>query len=186
MYLPITLSDGSPAKIIVRHTTDVRLSATCFRGISLACAGNFSRFSRVREVFQEKALLEGLIRHASASVKELEETPDAHVATFSCTVDMGRAVGWESTSALSRHRDDELEPFNPNRRSHALRVKPERTDIRAPRTRLITVVFQVRREPDAWAIIIHSMYPGRDIGDLKGNVTKREQRVFFSWEHPGA
>jgi hypothetical protein len=186
MYLSTTLSDGTSAKIIVRHGTVERLATTCFRGTDRARAGNFSRFARVQDVFRDKKVLDGLRKYVSESVHELLDSPDFLDATFSCTVDAGHPVGWESTDRMDRYSAELLEPFNPNRRSRALRIKPDRTDIRAPVTSLVTLVFQLRYEVDAWAIVIHSMYPGKDIGDLVGDITRREQRVFFVWEHHGA
>jgi len=34
-------------------------------------------------------------------------------------------------------------------------------------------------------VVIKSIYPGNDIGDLEGNITKREGVVFFDSNHPG-
>ncbi|MFH1077741.1 MAG: hypothetical protein V1745_00450 [Patescibacteria group bacterium] len=186
MYLPITLTDGTPTTIIVRYRTTERLAKTCFRGTDRTRAGNFFRFTRVDDIFKEGEVLAALRKHVLECIDELIETPGAPDATYSSTVDVGHTVGWESTSDLASFSEESLERFNPNRRSHALRVKPTRTDVRAPRTSLITFVYQLKREGDGWAVIIHSLYPGRDIGELKGNITQRERRVFFTWEHPGA
>ena len=95
------------------------------------------------------------------------------------------SVGWESTSALSDYKEDDLERFTINRRSKGLRVKMCRTDLLAPKTCELTIVYELKIEDDKLVAIIHSIYPGQDIGELRGNVTVREKRVFFDWNHPG-
>lgn len=185
MFFTTNLSNGIRANIVVRHGTVERLSGTCFRGRDRALAGNFSRFERAEDVFNEEEILTELLDGILWEIQEMRDEKSRNM-TFSRTVDFGAPVGWESTDRAERYPAEALEPFKPNRNSNALRVKLERGDIRAPVTNLITFVFQIRKENYEWTVIIHSMYPGEDIGNLKGNVTKRENRVFFSWEHPGA
>jgi hypothetical protein len=59
---------------------------------------------------------------------------------------------------------------------------------KAPLTNKLTVVFefQLATEDRPHLMIVHSLYPGEDIGELSGDITENEGRVFFDWDHPGA
>lgn len=186
MFLQTALLDGTRVSIIAPRRTVDRLATTCFRGRRRAFAGNFREYSRIDHAFEEREIRDGLKRNATDVIFRLlnEEAPDK--ATFSVTIDVLRGIGWESTERLDRLPAEALEWFEPNRKSRALRVKSDRTDILAPVTSLVTIVFELRFEGDGPQIVVFSMYPGTDIGDLCGNVTEREGRAFFPWEHPGA
>jgi len=96
-------------------------------------------------------------------------------------------VGRSSTGKLADYPAEALVPYQPNKRSQALRIRPERRDILAPPTCILTIVYQ-RKPPDdegRQVVIVHSLYPGPDIGQLRGDITAREGVVFFYWEHPG-
>ncbi len=189
MRFDIRLNDDHRARIIVRHTTETRLAITCFRGRTRRLAGNFKAFSRSPDVFDHQLILEGVRMNTLDEIHDLlrEQDRKKFVSEFSCTIDVKRPIGWESTDEIGKYPSDVLEVFHPNRKSTALRVKPSCTSILAPLTSLVTLVCElVLEEDDAWAIIVHTMYPGSDIGELKDDVTQREQRVFFDWDHPGA
>ena len=94
-------------------------------------------------------------------------------------------VGWPGTDELTKYKPEDLEEFSPNRHSKALRVKKDRLDLLVPLTNFVTLVYELRPERYQTAIIVHSMYPGKDIGELHGNITEREKVVFFDWDHPG-
>ena len=181
MYLRTRLSDNAPALIIARSQTLERLSRTCFRGTNRKLAGNFSLWRNLEEMFMEpfirEQLLSDILASADASTKN---------RTFSITIYCSEEVGWSSTDTLSRYHNIVLEPFEPNRNSRALRVKANRTDHLAPRTQEVTIVYELRfEEENGWVAVIHSVYPGHDIGNLRGDITARENRIFFDWNHPG-
>ena len=50
----------------------------------------------------------------------------------------------------------------------------------------VTLVLEFKSEYDSPVAVIHSLYPGHDVGDLEGDMTVREDRVWFNWNHPGA
>lgn len=64
-------------------------------------------------------------------------------------------------------------------------VKTSCTDILAPQTYDLTIIYQFMFFDKKPKVFIHSMYPGYDIGELIGDITKRENRIFFDWNHPG-
>lgn len=94
-------------------------------------------------------------------------------------------VGWSGVVSLDRVCDEWLECFEPNRRSTAKQVKAE-SKILAPLTNIVTVVYSLHFNGGAPKVVIHSLYPGQDVGKLKGDITSREGVAFFGWEHPGA
>lgn len=183
MFLKIKSSiDGLPVVIIVRAITEQRLASEkgCFRGTNRKLAGNFSVFSNCREVFDNiyRPWLSGFMDDVARAYRNRERT-----ASYS--FDYGMTIGWSGTDDVAKYRPEELEDFNPNRRSVAKRVKADQVHIYAPRTALITFVYEVRPEADQMAVVIHSIYPGKDIGELVGDITANEGVVFFDWNHPG-
>jgi len=101
-----------------------------------------------------------------------------------------RPIGWSSTSNVEGGIDptDNLtyEPFQPNARTQAHRVRTDRVDILAPATNIITLTFSVRFSiRDGWIIVIWTVYPGPDIGRLEGDMTEKTGQAFLDWNHPG-
>lgn len=166
-----------------------RLMTTCFRpeGRVQNLAGSFSVWDSPENFFQDSLVQDELICHAD------ELAAEAEYGTHSVTLSVfDKWLGWESTDQIERYTDfgilHELEKFNPNRKSNALRFPLRlKYKFKAPATNKVTVVFEFRpdKEDDGFLFIIHSVYPGEDIGELVGNITEREQRVFFDWDHPG-
>lgn len=174
-----TLKSGVQATIIVRPKTIARLAGTCFRGPNFWKAGNFNRWNSVEEVFGDHIVLDELL----AEINELWKTKD--FTTHSLEILHKEKVGWASTAPLEDYTYDELESFEVNPKSWALRVKTTLNSVKAPRTRNITIIFEFVAQHGEPVAIVHSIYPGRDIGKLEGDITEREKCVFFDWEHPG-
>jgi len=178
MYFSNNSKNGNIA-VIVREATEVRLLTRCFRGTNLRLAGNFSRWSSADEMFRDKLV-------KTEFLAELEELRvDRDFGTHSLTIEHTEEVGWDSTAPIADYSPGMLEHFELNRKSWGMRVLKERTDIYAPRTNCLTIVYQFKEEGD-WAVaVIHSIYPGYDVGELVGDITAREHRVFFDWSHFG-
>jgi hypothetical protein len=186
MFFRTKLPDGSPAVIIVGNETEARLRKTCFRGKNVAAAGNLRAWNNPTHMFQDDYILDPFVADVLKRVeaKEVESRPgDQHRATI-----IFRAfelMGWASTDDRSKYADDALERFEPNRKSSALRVLPNRTDLHPPETREITFVYSLRFERQhGWMVIIRTIYPGPDIGPLLGDLSQDPGVVFFSWDHP--
>lgn len=172
--------NGVPITIIVRPETEERLKTTCFRGTRLACAGNFSKWNSVYELFDHRGVLNEFIDHLA------ELYAKQRIGTASVQIVVPDTVGWSSTDDLEKYDDDLVEFFRPNRRSSGLRVKRKYQVILAPKTNKLTIVFELKLEDDKPVAIVHSIYPGEDIGELRGQVSFREGVVFFDFQHPGA
>jgi len=170
---------GHPVFIIIRHHTEERLAGTCFRGKSKNLAGNFCRWENGSELFADRSVLSKFLR-------EIQEAFWVGDYTSSICFEFDSAVGWTGTDKREGYRGEDLEEFNPNRRSRALRVKLTSLHVPVPTTRLITFVCEIKEEGEKIVVIVHSVYPGRDIGELRGYITEREHCVFFDWNHPGA
>ncbi len=179
MFIKINTSVMGPVAVIVRDQTKQRLAGTCFRGFPTERAGNFHIvWNDVHDVLNCDFIKEKLLISAHESLKEKRWSDSLHI-------DCENVIGWSGTDDLGKYKPEDLEPFNPNRRSTALRVRISRTDLLAPQTNFVTLVYEVRPEGHQTAIIVHSMYPGKDIGELNANITEREKIVFFDWGHPG-
>lgn len=183
MFRPLRLPDGSPAAIKVLDRTKERLAGTCFRGPACHKAGNFRHWEHVEDVFADPFVRD---RFLEIVLERVEEAGLWRRRAFSDTLTCPRPVGWASTERRDAFGEEELEPFALNKRSTGLRVKAERADILAPLTADLTVVYDVIAEDRGWLVLVHSMYPGPDVGELDGDVSAREGCVFFDWGHPGA
>lgn len=179
MFIGKVLDKGGDVAIIVRSQTEERLRTTCFRDTTQPLAGKFFRWSSVEELFHDHEVME----HFLAELSELWSQQE--FGTSSVSIVHSMPVGWESTAPRSNYAYEDLEEFQLNRRSSALRVDCSRTDLLAPKTSELTIVFEFKRERDESVAVVHSIYPGVDIGELNGDVSEREWRVFFDWNHPG-
>lgn len=179
MKIDIILSGGTKCPIIVKAETEERLRRTCFRDTLEPLAGKFIYWQTVHQVLTDNEV-------AELFTQELSEVWTEHdFGTIGSTLQLSRNIGWESTDALANYTEDELEIFKPNRRSIALRVKPSCKNRLAPLTCEVTIIYRFALIDDKPKVFIYSMYPGCDIGELNDDVTAREGRVFFDWNHPG-
>ncbi len=97
-----------------------------------------------------------------------------------------RPIGWSSTDDLSRYDLADYEEFAPDKHSVVLRIKSSRGKLKAPRTDVMTVIYELEFKPGTgWVATIQDAYPGNDVGEPKGNVSERENRVFFNPKHAG-
>ncbi len=182
MYLSKKLPlNGVQAIIIVPQKTKQRLRHTCFRGTEVSLAGNFYFWESAEALLENRHVMAALLR--KLDVLYLQASAGTHSQSIS--VDDVLYVGWESTDEVQKYPKAVLEEFHPNRRSTALRVKSDCWRFTSPKTNLVTLVYEVRYEERGIVAIMHSIYPGVDIGKLKGDVTAREGRIFFDWNHPG-
>lgn len=169
------LPGGGWIRIVVRGRTSRRLETTCFRGRQHALAGNFSRWGSADELFHDPLVLRRLLR----------DCVDAEYGTNRMSLRYDEFVGWSSVDQRFGYPDDALEEFHPNRVSVALRIKRERSEYLAPRTDWLTIIYELKQEDIGLVAVIHSVYPGDDIGELSGDITEREGCIFFYWDARG-
>jgi hypothetical protein len=105
--------------------------------------------------------------------------------THSFEICFSEKIGWSNTDDLEGYTADMLELFEPNGRSVGYRVKLDRTDLEAPRTNIVTVIYEFRDEPQGPVAVVHSIYPGKNIGVVRGEISKDKAVVFFDYNHPG-
>lgn len=187
MFQTFLLPDGAPAVIVVRGDTRQRLSSTCFRMGARPRAGNFRHWRSVTEVFANSELRQQFLTELlnAICVEEALRSVFTGLQTR-VTVQCSRPVGWASTAPIDSVPQNALEVFEPNRKSTARRVKRNRTDLLAPATQLVTFVVEIKFERElGWVTVVHTMYPGADVGPLVGDVTDRSGQIFMDWRHPG-
>lgn len=181
MHIERKTQSGLTTVIIVAWATEKRLRSTCYRGPSHKKAGNFISFDSSDDLLGHEVVLRELL----AQVDTLWARQDRS-GTWSFTLTCPDFIGWESTAPLANYNPNDLEPLRLNTRANALSVKLSPShQLSAPKTKNITVIFELNSEGEDAVVVIHSIYPGTDVGPLDGDVTQREQRVFFSWDHPG-
>jgi len=182
MFFKIKLPCGQLVKVAMNDFVEKKRLATRFRGKTVAKSCNFSMWENPDEVFAEKFVR----REILVLCERLFFENEAEITESIC-IECPTIIGWDATAPVENYNQDDLEHFDmPNGKSCALRVKTDRVHLRAPRTKMLTIICEfVRREGKLPRLNIVSMYPGVDIGDLEGNITEREKRVLFDFDHPG-
>ena len=173
-----------------------RLRTTCFRGTRKKLAGNFSRWNSFSDFVYDRDF--GIIKELSKSAERtyeecLREGRDSWIDVV--TLDLQEEIGWESTNERCKFHSDNLEEFKLNGRCVALRVKTRLTYIKAPKTSLVTIGYGILIKNDDIIASIQTIYPGEYVGPLYNteegkenqvvNITERQGRVFYDWNHPG-
>lgn len=182
MFKRLYLDDGTCVCVVVRESTAQRLRQTCFRPGDQPRAGNFRHWRQMYSVLDDRIVMDALCNVLAKEIIEYE----GEVVEASVQIRHDEVVGWASTSSINGFVAHQLRDFAPNSHTRALVINPKRRDIRAPQTKLVTIVYEFKYEEDnGWVAVIHSIYPGPDIGELDGDITEREGVVFFTWEHPG-
>lgn len=172
--------DWDEYELIVPRKTEKRLRGTCYR--NQQTAGCFINWRSSYDLFNDP-LASDLVEEQISEIVDEMDNAGLMDDNQSFTIEMPCDIGWSST--ISQTELDEavaLERKPLNRRANAMFVIDPR--IPAPLTKLVTFVAQIKFQGD-WVAIIHSIYPGPDIGELKGNITRREKVVFFDWDTPG-
>ncbi len=168
---------GASVRMIITGEDIVRIEQRHFRRRRSAAA-NFKLWSSPRHLWSDAEVQQKFLDHVVQAFAEGAK------GTESCSLSLSIPVGWSGTDDVTRYERDTLELFQPNKRSDAFRVRKERTDLKAPETQELTFIYRII-ERESPAIQIYSLYPGRDIGELEGNITEREKVVFFDWDHAG-
>ncbi len=174
-FLP---TSGKRVDVVVPQFHVKRLDKTCFRGREVQLAGNFSLFRDALEFFEDSFIKREFLDEIERAFKKHD------LRTIGVSIWHPDTLGWASTARLEDFAAEELEEFHPNRRSTALRVCTR--NVYAPRTRWCTIISHLKVKPGQRpCVMVCSIYPGEDIGELEGDITKREGVVFFGWDHPG-
>lgn len=187
---------GNRFFILYEDKVCFRLRTTCFRGTYNKLAGNFSRWNSFHDLIYDtnfdfvKSLSESVERTYMECLEKRKGFGNDVI-----TLDFEEEIGWESTNERYKYHSDKLEEFKPNNRSIALRVKVGLKHIKAPKTSLVTIVYNIAIVNNDIVASIRTIYPGVYVGPLhnteKGkenevvNITERQGRVFFDWYHPG-
>lgn len=173
--------NGAIIAIIVRENAKTRLATKCFRGRLIEKAGNFRHWENAEEVFGHDSIRAKFTEQVSAHVLGGNVNPAV------LSIDCSDPIGWESTIPITSVELGGMEEFSINTHAKGLRVLPGK--LPSPKTNILTVICEARHETvnnkSQCTVVIHSMYPGVYIGKLDGDVSTREGRAFFDWEHPG-
>lgn len=167
-----------PVEFIIVPETRNRLMKRHFRKDRRNVAGNFMYWPNPNTVIRDPRVR----KHFTDDVLEAVRLRSKR---NSVCIDLERPLGWESTDDLANYDEKDLELFEPNNKSIAFRVRTDRVDLLAPQTYCLTIVYEIRVDQSRIAVIVHSMYPGEDVGELRDNISEREKCVFFDWDHPG-
>ncbi len=155
-----------------------RLQHTCFRNGDSG-SGKFRFWTNFWAVLQHYDVRVRLIEEIS-DILENEENP---YGTWDFTIkhpDMW--IGWASTMSLEKlPRGTRIKPFKPNKRTNAFAVSSKK--FKAPRTRAITFVVNIKEDDPLDVVIVYSIYPGQAV-ELNRRIPA-EEAVFIPLEHKG-
>lgn len=177
--MPRKFSHGEFVRFWMKRDTARRIHDRHFNGSSLQLACKFFLYHDVYELFDYVHHNDDLTRRIINWLKIDGE------GTYSFEIPHNDHIGWAGTEDRNKFSDEDLEMFQINVRATALRVKLDRKRLRAPLTKILTVICEVTRNEDEVSVEIKSAYPGPDVGALKGNITKKCGVVFFDFSHPG-
>lgn len=172
-------------RILLPLTQRQRLSKTCFRGSSVRAAGNFRLWDSFESLMADNKVLALFLGQLAETVADLDHRD---LVTESFTLNYDSHVGWASTMSLSAlPADSKVQGFSLNKRGRGLKVVDP--TVLAPLTTELTFIVSVQLETirgkRRWLVFVQSVYPGRDIGELRGDVSDREGVVFFDFGTPG-
>ena len=172
-------------KVRMSDETAARLAETCFRGPTICAAGNFCRWTRFAQVFGAlRTDIEAGITDCLDAMLRVE--PERKSFDDGLEIEDHQIVGWSGTDRRELYDDEELEGFQPSKQSTGLRLQAHVGRL-APHTRHVTFVLSFVQVDKwgTWVVHVMSVYPGPDIGKLRGDVTLRTGRIFLGWSLPG-
>jgi hypothetical protein len=173
--------NGRTIALIMRKPAVLRLSTTCFRGRDKRLAGNLKLYDNFSQVMDDQLVVEGVF----AELDKLFED-EMFNATYSFTVKHTEPVGWSSTIMAKQLPGVKTEKQKLNKRSRASFVADPA--IMAPLTHSITFICELKYHTKTdlrGAVMVHSLYPGPDVGDLRGDMTRETGMLWFPWTTPG-
>lgn len=168
--------DGKPVFACLPAKQIARLGGTCFRKRGFL-AGNFLHWRKPGQfLWRAGSRLWTVVRD--------ELTKDSK-GTFSCTLEFEELIGWSSTLEIEGLSAElTVETRELNKKAIALFLLPENR-VLAKLTNQVTCVGELKETEHAVNFVLYTIYPGRDVGELCGNVSKREKVVFLDWNTPG-
>ncbi|MCC7522273.1 hypothetical protein IT407_00505 [Candidatus Uhrbacteria bacterium] len=159
-----------------------------FRGRGTRLAGNFSRWESPNQVLRDRSFSE--IFHAVCYdiLTELERNPPRYSSDYDqrFNIPFPGIVGWSGTAPRGYVNGAELELFDLNK--HARGFKVMDSEPLAPVTRLVSCSTRFRfheADPHNRVLMLYNLAPGPSVGELHGNVSLREDIVFFDFLHRG-
>jgi hypothetical protein len=172
-------STGWPGKVIVKGNALEGITRRRFRP-NRKCAGNFFHWASIEDLLSDSYIQQ---RIEVTMVTCWRNLPSGHSdLLITCPLH----IGWESTCTILNRPAEDFEPYAPSRSASMLRVRPESSIGPAPKTDLLTIVYEFHAYNQTPRLLIHSLYPGVRMGSLRGDISRREGRAFFHPDHPGA
>lgn len=179
MHLIKKLGGSNTVSIVMRKKAQDRLKGTCFRGFDVHQAGNFMVWRTPDEVFADEIILQQFLETLH------EDFVEGFFGTSSVEISHDNIIGWDSTVPCDIANGIALECIKFGR-GIGMKIPARYEGVFAPVTRSVTIVYELKVEERGRLVtVIHSMYPGVDVGELTGDVTSREGRIFFDFAHPG-
>lgn len=176
----IQLASGEKVEIILPREQADRLTRTCFRGRNCRQAGNFFMWPHFSAFIQDSET-QGILMSILGELVEEANVQKRHRIELEYRWD----IGWDSVMEIDNLESEDIETGEVrdlNKRATALFLPDDL--ILAPRTNIVTMVLE-QKHVNHWRFIIWTMYPGYDVGDLRGDMTELHGFVWLSWSNPG-
>lgn len=173
--------DGPVIRVVMPNETRTRLANTCFRGTEIAKSGNLCSWSSFEAMMEDPLVVDGMLGELDGIFAQRNFD-----GNWSFTLNFpARPIGWSSTILRPVVHAHELDYRPLNKRASAMFFSDP--EYPAPLTHKVTFVCTLRTENvNVGTALIQSIYPGADVGEIRGNMTKRTQgRVWIDFDNPG-
>lgn len=175
-------SDDNPKIVLeIPDTIAPRITARSFRGSSIACAGNITRWPTLRAMLRDPVVRRKLLSVFASMPSDVRRSEST---IHSVSVRFRRPIGWTLTSSIRNFAPWGLEPFAIPGFVRGLCVSRS-VSRPAPLTSTLSFGFQLARNKDGWKIIVRSVYPGSALATHDGNISEYGQ-VLYHPDHRGA
>ncbi len=152
-----------------------------------ARAGSFRDWGSIHRAFYalhtelEPHVIETAQEVALGSTGAEGDEPDSVELTF------GRPIGWSCTRLLNAFSGERFDIVKLSARRTGWMIPEHRTDLLAPLTNQVTVIYRVCRDRHGpgWCCFLLNLRPGEDLDADDGDMTEQTGVVFYPFGHPG-
>jgi len=174
------------AKLVLPSWCREALEKRCFRGVDIAAAGNFNRWSNFIDMIYDRRFTDPLMEIVQDIIEEREADLDQGF-TEAFTVPFIEPVGWTSILPVDLLSIEDLRQMETEARWSALFVVNE--SVLAPQTSLVSMTLKICRDNLGhadFACLVKDLRPGPlPNARFRGDMTEKTGYAWFNLRHPG-
>jgi len=174
------------AKLVLPSWCREALEKRCFRGVDIAEAGNFNRWSNFIDMIYDRKFTDPLMEIVQDIIEEREADLDQGF-TEAFTVPFTEPVGWTSILPADLLPNEDLRQTETGARWSALFVVNQA--VLAPQTSLVSMTLKICRDNLKHvdiACLVKDLRPGPlPNARFRGDMTEKTGYAWFDLHHPG-